>query len=131
MADHLLHRAKAQLRHVLAHLLGDVLEEVDDELGLAAEALAQFRVLGGHTDRAGVEMADAHHHAPTHHQRRCGETKLFGTEQGGNDNVVTGLQLPVCLDHDPVPQPVEQKGLLGLGQTELPWRTGVLQRRQG
>ena len=31
------HRAEAELRQQLAHLLGDELEEVDDELGLAGE----------------------------------------------------------------------------------------------
>ena len=40
LTDHLLHRPEAELRHQFAHLLGDEFEEVDDELGLAAEALA-------------------------------------------------------------------------------------------
>ena len=33
-ADHLVQRAEAQLRHVLAHLLRDEEEEIDDVLGL-------------------------------------------------------------------------------------------------
>ena len=41
--DHLVHRPEAELRHQLAHVLGDEAEEVLDELGLAGEALAQLR----------------------------------------------------------------------------------------
>ena len=43
VADHLGHRAEAERGHQLAHLLGDELEEVDDELGLAAEPLRAAR----------------------------------------------------------------------------------------
>ena len=35
-------------------------------------------------------------------------------------DVAAGLQLAVGLDDDPVAQAVEQQGLLGLGQAELP-----------
>ena len=63
VADGLVERAEAERGQVLAHLLGDVLEEGDDELGLAGEPLAQLGVLGGDADRAGVEVADAHHDA--------------------------------------------------------------------
>ena len=47
----------------LAHFLGDEAEEVDDELRLAGELLAQLRILRRDADRAGVEVADAHHDA--------------------------------------------------------------------
>ncbi len=46
------------------------------------------------------------------------------------DHVATGLHLAVGLHDDAVAQPVEQQRLLGLGETELPWTAGVLQRRQ-
>jgi hypothetical protein len=115
---------------VLAHLLGDVLHEVLDELRLAAEAFAQLGVLGRDTDRAGVEVADAHHDAARHHQRRGGEAELLGAEQRGDHHVAAGLQLAVGLHHDAVAQTVEQQRLLGLGQAELPRRAGVLQRRE-
>ncbi len=121
-ADHLVHRAEAERRHVLAHLLGDEAEEVRDELGLAGEALAQLGVLRGDADRAGVEVADAHHDAAQHHQRRRREAELLGAEQGGDDHVAPGLHLPVDLDDDPVAQLVEDEHLLGLGQAELPRR---------
>ncbi len=62
-ADQIVERADAQLRHDLAHFLGDEEEEVDDVLGLAREASAQHRILRGDADRAGVEVALAHHDA--------------------------------------------------------------------
>ena len=60
---HLGNGAEAQLGHDLADLLGDEAHEVDRVLRFAGEALAQFRVLGGDTDRAGVQVAHAHHDA--------------------------------------------------------------------
>ena len=130
VADHLGHRAEAELGHQLADLLGDVLEERLDELRLAAEALAQLGVLGGDADRARVEVADAHHHAARHDERGGGEAELLGAEEGGDDDVAAGLQLAVGLDDDAVAQAVEQQRLLGLGQAELPRSAGVLERRQ-
>ena len=51
-------------------------------------------------------------------------------EQRADDHVAPGLELPVDLDDDPVPQPVGQQGLLGLGQADLPGDAGVLERGQ-
>ncbi len=50
-AHHFIHGAEAKFGHVLAHLLGDEEEEVDDVLGLAFKARAQNRVLRGDADR--------------------------------------------------------------------------------
>ena len=49
--------------------------------GVARELLAQLRVLRGHADRAGVEVADAHHDAAERHQRRRREAELLGAQQ--------------------------------------------------
>ena len=130
VTDHLGHRAEAEGGHQLAHLFGDELEERLDELRLAGEALAQLGVLGGHTDRAGVEVADAHHDAARHDERGGGEAELLGAEQGGDDDVTTRLQLAIGLHDDAVAQPVEQQRLLRLGEAELPRAAGVLERRQ-
>ena len=81
LADHLVEGAEAQLRHELAHFLGDEEEEVDDVLGLADEALAQHRVLRRDADRAGVEVALAHHDAAGRDQRRGRAAELVGAEQ--------------------------------------------------
>ena len=128
--DGLVEAAEAERRQVLAHLLGDVLEEGHDELGLAGEPLAQLGVLGRDADRAGVEVADAHHDAAADDQRRGGEAELLGAEQRGDDDVAAGLELAVDLHDDAVAQPVEQQRLLGLGEAELPRRAGVLERGQ-
>ena len=65
---------------------------------------------------------------PRDHQRRGGEAVLLRTEQRGDHDVATGLELTVGLHDDPVAQPVEQQGLLGLGQAELPGSARVLER---
>ncbi len=119
-ADHLVDRAEAELRHQLAHLLGDELEEVDDVLGAAAELLAELRVLGGDPDRAGVEVADPHHDAAHDHQRRRGEPVFLGSQQRRDHHVAAGLELAVGLDDDPVAELVQDERLLRLGQAELP-----------
>jgi hypothetical protein len=100
----------------LADLLGDVLEEGDDELGLTGELLAQLLALRRDADRAGVEVADAHHDAARHDERRGGEAVLLGAQQRADDDVAAGLELAVDLHHDPVAQAVEQQRLLRLGQ---------------
>ncbi len=119
VADGLRDRAEAERGEVLAHLLGDEFEEVDDELGLAREALAQLRVLGGDPDRARVEVTDPHHHAAAHHERCGGEAELLGTEQRRDQHVTTGLQLAVALHDDAVAQAVGDERLLRLGDPEL------------
>ena len=130
MADRFFEGAEAECREVLAHLFGDELEEVHDELGLARELLAQFGVLRRDTDRAGVEVTHAHHDAARHHERRGGEAELLGAEQRGDDDVTAGLELTVALHDDPVAEPVQQQRLLRLGETELPRCARVLDRRE-
>ncbi len=62
-ADHFVNGAEAELRHDLSQVLCQEKEEIDHVLGLPLELLAQFGVLGGHADRAGVQVALAHHDA--------------------------------------------------------------------
>ena len=98
--------------------------------GVAGELLAQLRVLRGHADRAGVQVADAHHDAAQRHQRRRGEAELLGPEQGADDHVAAGLELAVHLDDDAAAQVVEHQRLLRLGQAQLPGSAGVLDAGQ-
>ena len=81
LADHLVEGAEAHRGHQLAHFLGDEEEVVDHVLRQALEALAQHRVLRRDADRAGVEMALAHHDAAGRDQRRGREAVLVGAEQ--------------------------------------------------
>src|SRR4029453_12944655 len=62
-SDEIVELPHSHFGHELAHFLSDEEEVVDDVLRLALKALAQHRVLGGNTDRAGVEMTLAHHDA--------------------------------------------------------------------
>ena len=121
---------KPELGEDFADFLGEELEEVDHEFGLAVEPGPQLRVLRRDAHRAGVQVADAHHDAAGDHQRGGGETELLAAEQRGDDDVAAGLELAVHLHHHAVAQAVEHQGLLGLGEAELPRDTGVLERVQ-
>ena len=128
-ADQLVEAADAELRHQLAHFLGHEEEVVDHVLRLAVEAGAQHRILGGHADRAGVQVALAHHDAAFDHQRRGGKAELVGAQHRADDHVASGLHLAVDLHRDAAAQPVEHERLLRLGQPQFPGRAGVLDRR--
>ena len=120
VADGLVDAAEPELGQIVPDVFGDEPEEVLDELRLAVESGAQFRVLGGDADRAGVEVADPHHDAAGHHQRGGGEAVLLGAEQGSDDHVARGAHAAVALHGDAVPQAVEHQRLLGVGQADLP-----------
>ena len=70
--------------------------------GLPVNRSPQHRVLGGDADRAGVEVAHAHHDAAGHHQGRGREPELLGAEQRGDHDVTAGLELAVDLNDDAV-----------------------------
>ena len=126
--DQLVEATNAQLRHQLAHFLGDEEEKVDDVLGLSAEPLAQLRVLRRDADRARVQMTLAHHDAAGDDQRRRREAELVGAEHRADDDVAAGLHLAVDLDGDSSAQTVEHQRLLRFRQTQFPRRSRVLDR---
>ena len=130
VADHFVDGAETQLRHVFAQFVRDEHHEVHDVLGLARELLAQHRILRRDADRAGVEMADAHHDASRGDQRGARETEFLGAEQRGDRDVAAGLELAVGLDVDASAQIVHHEGLLRLGESELPRNSRVLDRLQ-
>ena len=119
-ADHLVDGAEPELRHQLAHFFGDEPEVVLDELRLAGELLAQLRILRGDADRAGVQVADAHHHAARHDERRRREPELLGAKQRRDHDVSAGLELPVDLHRDAIAQVVQHQDLLRLGEARAP-----------
>ena len=114
--------------HHLAHFFGDEEEEVDDVLGLALEALAQHRVLRRDADRAGVEVALAHHDAAGRDQRRGREAELVGAEQRADHDVAAGADAAVDLHRDAPAQPVGDERLVGFGEADLPRGAGMLDR---
>ena len=111
-ADHFVDRAKAQLGHVLAHLLGDEVHEVHDVGGIAGEFFAQFGILRRDADRTGVEMANPHHDATERHQRRRGKAKFFRAEQCGDDHVAPGFELAVGFHGNAAAQIIEHQRLM-------------------
>ena len=125
---HLVDGAEAQHGHVFTHLLRDKAHVVNDVFRLAAEVLAQRRVLGSNTHGAGVQVTYAHHHAANGNQGRGGKAVLLCTQQGGDDYVATGEQLAVGFQGDAVTQVVQKQGLMGLHQAQLPGQTCVVDR---
>ncbi len=117
-------------RHELADFFGDKEEEVDHMFRRAVEFPPEDRVLRRDPDRAGVQMALAHHHAAHGDQRCRGETEFLRPEERGDDHVASGLDLPVCLNARPAAQVVEEQHLLRLGDSQLPRNAGVFDRRQ-
>ena len=97
---------------------------------LAVEARAQHRVLGGNANRAGVEVALAHHDAACGDQRSRGKAELIRTQQGGNRHVAAGAQAAIGLHADAAAQVVEDQRLLGFGQADFPRAAGMGQRGQ-
>ena len=110
--------------------LGQEQEVADDVLGRAGEPPPQLRILGGDPHRAGVQVADAHHHAAGGHQRRGREGELLGAQERRDQHVAGGAQAAVHLQPHAVAQAVGGQHLLRLGQPQLPRQAGVLERRQ-
>ena len=131
LPHHVLEPPEPELRHQLAHLLRDEEEVVDDVLGLAGEERAQGRVLGRHPHRAGIEVALAHHDAAARDEGGGGEAELVGAEERPDDHVPPGPDPAVHLDRDAAPEPVQDEGLVGLREPDLPRRARVLDGGEG
>ncbi len=120
-----------ELRHLLAHLLGDEHHEIDDVLRLAREPLAEFLILRGHAHGAGVQVALAEHDASAHHQGSRGEAEFLGAQHAGDDDVAARFQLAIGLHHDTAAQVVLHQHLLRLGHAQFPGHARVLHGRFG
>ena len=127
---HFIHGAEPKFRHVLAHLLGNEEEEVDNMLRLPGEARAQHRILRGYAHRAGIQVALAHHDAAHADKRHGGKAVLFGAQQGSNHHIAAGLEFAIGLHPDAAAQIVEQQDLLRLGQAEFPRQAGMFDGTQ-
>ena len=80
-SDHFIDGAEAKLRHQFANFFRDHPEVIHDVFRLAGELLAQHRILRRHTDRTGIQMADAHHDAAGDDQRGRRKAEFFSAEQ--------------------------------------------------
>ena len=124
-ADHFVHRAEAQFRHQLTNFFRYEEEIVHHVLGFAGKTLAQFFVLGGDTDRAGIQMTLAHHDATFDDQGRSCEAKLIGTQQCADNDITAGTHTTVDLHGNSATQFVQHQGLVCFGQAKLPRTAGV------
>mmetsp|Transcript_30320 Transcript_30320/g.87442 ORF Transcript_30320/g.87442 Transcript_30320/m.87442 type:complete len:220 (+) Transcript_30320:1339-1998(+) len=103
----LIEGAAPELRHVLAHVLGDQEEEVDEVLRLAGELLPQLRVLRRDTNGASVQVALAHHDAAKRDEGGGRERHLLSAQQRRHDDIAARPNLAIRLDRDSVAQAVE------------------------
>ena len=126
MADQLVDRAHAELRHDHAQLLRDKLHKMHDILRLAAEVFPQFRSLGRDAHRAGIEIAHAHHDAAKAHQRRSRKPEFLRAEHAGDRHIAAGHKLAVCFKPHPAAQAVGNKTLVRFGQPKLPRKAGIV-----
>ena len=95
-------------------------------LGRAGELRPQLGPLARDPDRAGVEVARAHHQAALGEQQRGAERVLVRAEQRRDDDVAPGLEAAVDAHPDAAAQAVRDERLLGLGEAELPRRPACL-----
>jgi hypothetical protein len=95
--------------------------------GLAGEGLAQLRILRRHADRAGVEVADAHHDAAHATSGAVAKPNSSAPSSAATTTSRPVLSCPSHLHDDAVAQVVEQQHLLRFGQAEFPGHAGVLE----
>ncbi len=121
--------AYTEARHQLTCLFGDEAEHVDHHLRHTDKVLgAQALILGGDTHGTVVEVTDTQILA-AQCNHRCGtEAEALSTEDGRLDHIETGLQTAVGLQTHLVAQVVGAQDLVGLGEPQLPWGTGILDR---
>ena len=89
--NHLVNSSETQLSHQLTNLFGNHPEVIHDVFGFAGEFLPEDGILRRHSDRTGIEMADAHHNAAGNNQCRSRESEFFCAEQRCNDDIATGF----------------------------------------
>ena len=118
--DHFVDRAKSQLRHDLSGFLGNQSQIIDHILRFARKSGPQLRILSRNPDRAGIQVALPHHDTPESNERCGAETKLFGTQHGGQHDIATGLEAAIGLQHHATPQIVHHQRLVGLRNSQFP-----------
>ena len=127
-ANQLIYRTHTELCHIFPHFLCNKVHEIDNVFRFSAEILAQLWILCGYANRAGIQIADTHHDTAHRDQRRCRKAVFLRTQHGSDHNITATHQLTVCLDPYLVTQVVADQGLVGLGQTDLPRQTGIVDR---
>src|SRR6478736_10301970 len=76
-------------------------------------------------------MALARHVAADRDQRRRPEGEFLGPQERRDQDVASGLETAVRAKGDTISQGVPEQDLVDFGETELPGRADVLDRREG
>ena len=131
MPHQFIHGAHTQLCHIFPQFLRDKFHKVFHIFWFAPESLPQFRILGSHTYRTGIQIADPHHHTAHCHKRRRCKTELLRAQNRRNGDVPAAHQLPVRLDPHLVSQSVLDQRLMCLRKSQLPGQSRVVDRSSG
>ena len=94
--------------------MGNEGHEIDGVLRITAEFSAQIRILGGHTNWASIQMADAHHDAAQRDEGCGSKAEFFSPQKGSDDDVATSFHLAIGLHDDALTQVIQDKSLMGL-----------------
>ncbi len=95
---------------------------------LSEEPLAQFRILGGDSDRTGIEVTFPHHHTAKDYQGAGCETEFLGTKQCRNYNIFWCFELSVSLEDYLSAKVAHNQRLLCFGKTKLKRDAGMFDR---
>ena len=109
---------------------GELFEEADDVLRLAAELGAQLGLLRGDAGGTGVEVTLPRHVAAERDQHRGAEGVFVRAEHRGDEDVARGAQAAVAAQTHAAAQTIVQQHLLRFGEAELPRIAGVLDARE-
>ncbi len=118
--------AHAKLREAIEHFPSERTEVGDDHIGLALKLGAEFFVLSGDADGAGVEMALAGHDAADGEERGGAEAKFVCAENGGEDDVAGKFQASVHAEREARTEASANQGVVRFAQTNFPREAGVL-----
>ena len=123
---HFLQAANTKLCHIFTKLLCNKAHEVFYVFRFALEAFSKLRVLGGNTNRAGIQIAHSHHHAAHSYKGSSCKAKFLCTKKCGNSNVTAAHQLAVCLNADTVSKAIHKKGLMCFRKSKLPGKSCIM-----
>ncbi len=127
----LIYAAYPELCHVFPQLLRNKAHKVHHILRFSPEALPQLRILGRHAYRAGIQVADTHHHTAHGHQGRCGKAEFFRAQYRRDRHIPAAHQLAVRLNADLISQAVHEQGLMGFRQSQFPGKARVMDGAPG
>ena len=124
-ANQFIHCADAQFCHIFSHFLSNKVHEIHYVFRFACKTFSQFRILGGNTHRAGIQIADTHHHTAHGNQRSSCETEFFCTQKGCNHHITACHQLAIGFNNDFITKIIHDQCLMGFCKTQLPGKSCI------